>query len=406
MKQSSERADVNRSAILAYIGAEGPMTRAELARRLGVSPAVVTQLSKQLLTDGLVVELETTGSTGGRPGRLLGLVADAGSAIGVKVAADHLTAVEAGIDGTVLRSATEPFDASAPMALTDLVATLRRFIDGAGERTILGLGVGAPGSVDEQGTGTVNSTQMGWQFVPVGETLRRELGLPVLVENNVNALAVAELLHGQARGHDNALVVTIGTGVGAGIVIGGRVVRGASGVAGEIGHIPTVEDGPECQCGARGCLEAVVGQAALVAEARARGIISATAGIDVLRSRADAGDAAAEKVFSRAGHLLGRAVAGLVNTLDPELVIVLGEGVEAWPHWSFGFEPAFRAGLIARKRGISVAVETWQDDSWALGAASLVLATSFDAYGDTGEQGRLVRQRLTESAVAVEEGTA
>ena len=396
MTQSSARSDIMRSAVLAQVGALGPTSRASLARLLSVSPALVTQVTKQLIADGLLVELDHSPSQGGRPARLLGLVADAGRVIGVKVAADHITVVEVGIDGTVVRSATEPFDAASATAIATLAALLRTFIAGGSDRPLLGVGVGVPGDVDDQSLGNVDSTQLGWSHVPLGDVLRRELSLPVLVENNVNALAMAELLHGQARGHDNVLVVTIGTGIGAGIIADGAVLRGHGGGAGEIGHLPTQEDGPRCACGADGCLEALIGEDALISAARSRGIIGDAAGIRTLHARADEGDAAAQELFSHAGHLLGRALAGIVNTIDPEIVILLGEGVEGWSHWSYGFEPALRSSLMPRKRGVPVAVETWQDDRWAQGAASLVLATPFDAAGRTGEQGRLVRERLTE----------
>lgn len=396
MTQFSARSDIMRSAVLAQVGALGPTSRASLARQLSVSPALVTQITKQLIADGLLVELDHSPSQGGRPARLLGLVADAGRVIGVKVVADHITVVEVGIDGTVVRSATEPFDAASATAIPTLATLLRAFIAGGNDRPILGVGVGVPGDVDDQSLGNVDSTQLGWSHVPLGDVLRRELSLPVLVENNVNALAMAELLHGQARGHDNVLVITIGTGVGAGIIADGSVLRGHGGGAGEIGHLPTQENGPRCSCGADGCLESLIGQEALVATARERGIIGDAAGMRTLLGRANEGDTAAQELFSHAGHLLGRALAGVVNTIDPEIVILLGEGVEAWSHWSFGFEPAFRSGLMPRKRGVPVAVETWQDDRWAQGAASLVLATPFDAAGRTGEQGRLVRERLIE----------
>ena len=385
-----------RSAVLAQVGALGPTSRASLARLLSVSPALVTQVTKQLIADGLLVELDHSPSQGGRPARLLGLVADAGRVIGVKVVADHITVVEVGIDGTVVRSATEPFDAASATAIPTLATLLRAFIAGGSDRPLLGVGVGVPGDVDDQSLGNVDSTQLGWSHVPLGDVLRRELSLPVLVENNVNALAMAELLHGQARGHDNVLVVTIGTGIGAGIIADGAVLRGHGGGAGEIGHLPTQEDGPRCTCGADGCLESLIGEDALVSAARRRGIIGESAGMRTLLARANEGEDAAQELFSHAGHLLGRALAGIVNTIDPEIVILLGEGVEAWNHWSYGFEPALRSGLMPRKRGIPVAVETWQDDRWAQGAASLVLATPFDAAGRTGEQGRLVRERLTE----------
>jgi predicted NBD/HSP70 family sugar kinase len=399
--RSTSRSDVNRSAILARLGAQGPASRAELARSLGVSPALVTQLTRELLADGLLVELEQAPSQGGRPARLLGLAASAGRAVGVKIAPDHLAFVEVGIDGSVVRSSSEPWDASSPLAIAGLAELLSRFVGDRGEvPPLLGVGVGLPGSVDEQGGGVVDSTQLGWNQVPLGDALRRALALPVLLENNVNALSHAELLFGQARRHRDALVVTIGTGVGAGIILDGVVVRGAAGGAGELGHLPVQQDGPLCQCGNRGCLEAVIGEAALVATARERGIIARSAGMPALRAAADAGDAEAQRLFGDAGHLLGRAIAGAVNLLDPEAVILLGEGVAAWSHWAFGFEPAFRTALVPAKRAVPAVVETWQDEAWAQGAAALVLATPFDADGIAGRQGELVRERLQRTASA------
>lgn len=396
--RSTGRTDVNRSAILARLGAHGPASRADLARMINVSPALMTQLTKDLLAEGLLQELENSPSQGGRPARMLGLVSSAGRAIGVKVVADHVAFVEVGIDGTVQRSAIEPFDASTMTVLTDLATLLRRFIAGGSEIPLLGIGVGVPGSVDSQGSGVVESTQLGWHQVPLGATLRRELKLPVLVENNVNALAVAERLYGIGRNHENFLVITIGTGVGAGIVVDGVVLRGFAGGAGEIGHIPVVENGPLCSCGNHGCLESLIGQDALVALAHRDGVIGKQSGISALRAAADAEEESATRIFSNAGHLLGRSLAGIVHTLDPEIIIVLGEGTVSWKHWSYGFEPALRSALVPSRRGVAVEVETWQDESWAQGAAALVLATPFDAEDIAGDQGRLVRERLVEQS--------
>lgn len=394
----SARTDVNRSAILAHLGAQGPTSRADLARALNVSPALMTSLTKDLLADGLLVELDHSPSQGGRPARMLGIVSSAGRAIGAKVVADHVAFVEVGIDGTVRRSAIEPFSAGATTMLADLVSLLQRFIGGGSNEPLLGIGVGVPGSVDSQDNGVVDSAMLGWSQVPLGATLRRELKLPVLVENNVNALAVAERLYGVGRQHENFLVLTIGTGVGLGIVVDGVVLRGVAGGAGEVGHIPIADDGPVCSCGSTGCLESFIGEQALVGLARERGVIGAQSGMAALRAAADADDQAATAIFSEAGHRLGRALAGIVHTLDPEIVIVLGEGTAAWKHWSFGFEPALRAALLPSRRGLGVAVETWQDESWAQGAAAIVLATPFDSDGLAGDQGRLVRERLFEQS--------
>jgi predicted NBD/HSP70 family sugar kinase len=354
----------------------------------------MTSLTKDLLADGLIQELDHSASQGGRPARLLGLVAAAGRAIGVKVAADHVAFVEVGIDGSLRRSESSPFDAFASTFLADLTDLLREFVAGGSTEPLLGVGVGVPGSVDRQDHGVVDSVTTRWQQVPIGPTLRRELDLPVLVENNVNALAVAERLYGLGRDYDSFLVATIGTGTGAGIVVDGVILRGNSGGAGEIGHIPVREDGPPCTCGNVGCLESFIGESALVRIARQRGIIGPRSGMHRLRSEADGGNADAIGVFREAGHLLGRTLAGVVNTVDPEIVIILGEGTPAWEHWAGGFEPGLRSSLMPSRRGVAVAVESWQDERWAQGAAALVLATPFDSEGPAGEQGRLVRERL------------
>ncbi len=393
MVASRAQADVNRTAILAHLGAHGSTSRADLARSLEVSPALVTQLTRDLLADGLIEEREAA-SSGGRPARLLGLVSQDLAAIGVKVAPDHVAFVEVGIDGVVRRADVRPFDAVSPLAASQLIDAVSGFIAGSESSRLLGVGVGVPGTVAQQGIGVVDSTQLGWVQVPLGEQLRRALELPVVVENNVNALSAAEQLFGQGRRYDNVLVVTVGNGVGAGLIADGGIVRGRSGGAGDFGHVPVREDGPLCQCGNRGCLEAIIGQAALVTDARSIRLIGAEEGIDQLRALADVGNDEAREIFSHAGHQLGRALAGAVNLLDPEVVVLLGEGVQAWAHWSGSFDRALRSALVPGKRGVSVEVEQWDDDRWAQGAAALVLATPFDAQGVAGDQGRLVRERL------------
>jgi len=393
MVASRGQTDVNRTAILAHLGAHGAASRADLARALEVSPALVTQLTRDLLADGLIEE-RAVASSGGRPARLLGIVSQDLAAIGVKVAPDHVAFVEVGIDGAVRRTDVRPFDAVSPLAASQLIDAVRAFISAGGRSRLLGVGVGVPGTVAQQGVGVVDSTQLGWVQVPLGELLRRALELPVVVENNVNALSAAEQLFGQGRRFDDVLVVTVGNGVGAGLIADGVIVRGRAGGAGDFGHVPVREDGPLCQCGNRGCLEAIVGQGALVNDARSLRLLGPDEGIDRLHALADAGDVEAQEIFAHAGHQLGRALAGAVNLLDPEVVVLLGEGVHAWGHWATAFDQALRSALVPGKRGVSVVVEQWDDDRWAQGAAALVLATPFDAQGVAGDQGRLVRERL------------
>ncbi|MFI6393895.1 ROK family protein [Nonomuraea sp. NPDC050547] len=401
----TDRGDLTRTAILALLGTVGPLSRTEIARELDLSPASVTQLTRELMGSGMLEELDLKPSRGGRPAQRLGLVGSAGRALGVKVTADHLVLVDVRLDGEVLGSWERPFDPAAPGCLDELgaaIASVLEEIDGA--PPLLGVGVGVPGSVEDQAVGTVNAPTLGWQAMPVGDRLRRRLDLPVLVENDVNALAAAERLYGRGRTHRDFLVLTIGRGVGAAVVADGRVYRGARGGAGEFGHVPVAPDGPVCGCGATGCLEAFVGAAGLAAAARAKGLrtgdpaqVTEGAAIREL-GRAAVHPGAAREVFTDAAAILGRATAGLVNVVDPEVVVVLGEGTAQWAHWSESFHATLRAHLLPGRRDIAVEVESWDDTSWAQGAAALVLATPFDAAGAAGEQGRLVRARLIGAA--------
>ena len=387
----SARGDLVPSAILGLLGTRGPTSRADVARALDVSPATVTQLTKDLIARGLVVELNHSPSQGGRPARLLGLVESAVGAIGVKVTADHVAVVDVALDGTVRRSAVHPFDPDAPDAI-DALGHILGAAAAAHHGHLLGIGVGIPGAVDAQASGIVEAPTLGWSDAHVGAVLRSTLGVPVLVENDVNTLAVAERLYGMGREHRTYVVVTIGRGIGCGIVVDGAVYRGAGGGAGEIGHIPMATDGPRCGCGNTGCLEAYVGDDALLRSARAAGVVAPTTAH--LMRLADDGDPKAREVYRAAGAMLGRALAGVVHTVDPEVLVLLGEGIGAWQHWEPGFEPSFRGHLMASRRGVPFVVEPWDEDKWALGAAALVLATPFDATGAAGDQGRLVRERL------------
>jgi predicted NBD/HSP70 family sugar kinase len=394
------RGEVVPSAILGLLGTRGPSSRAGIARTLNVSPATVTQTTKELIARKLVVELDSVPSRGGRPGRLLGLAGSASGAIGAKVTADHVAIVDVQLDGTVMTSTSQPFDPRSPDAVDNLCRILKSAVQ-TRDGQLLGVGVGVPGSVDSQASGVVNAPTLGWSEAQVGPMLRVALGLPVLVDNDVNTLATAERIYGVGRAYNSYLVLTIGRGIGCGIVIDGNIYRGANGGAGEIGHIPVSEDGPACECGAEGCLEAMIGDAALLAQAIARGAVGTRATTASLLKAARANNGAALDIYRNAGALLGRALAGVIQTLDPEVVVILGEGVNAWSFWEQGFEQSFRRHLMPARRGIPFVVEPWTEYQWALGAASLVLGTPFDVSGNAGEQGRLVRARLQSTPVEV-----
>ncbi len=394
------------SSILGMLGSRGAMSRADLARALKVSSATVTQICKLLIAREMIAETDDLApSRGGRPARLLELVSSAGTAVGVKVTADHIAVVQVGLDGTVESSQTVEFAALRPDSLDQLARGLGEVI-GALPGRLLGVGVAVPGSVDSRDSGIVDAPTLNWSAAQIGAILRTRLNLPVLVENDVNAVAVADRLYGAGQDHDTYLVVTIGRGVGSAIVIDGIVRRGANGGAGEIGHMSVDPAGPVCECGSRGCLEALIGASALVQKGHERGVLAGRQGGAELLEAARQGNDAARRIYTDAGDVLGRALSGVVQMLDPEIVVLLGEGTDAWPYWQPGFETSFRSGLMPSRRGVPFLVESWSDYQWALGAAALVLSAPFDASGAGGEQGRWVRARLQRPAENLASPTA
>jgi predicted NBD/HSP70 family sugar kinase len=373
--------DVNRAAIFRMIGADGPIARATIARRLNLSPATVTAVTRELLQQGLVRVTDRSQARRGRPAMLLEVVGDAARALGVKVAPDHVVGVSVDLEAAIVERHEAAFDASAEDAVARLGDILDDWTADVPSSPLLGVGLGVSGVVDPV-RGTVDSPLLGWVGVPLAAALRERLRVPVVVDNDVNTLAVAERLYGRGRGSEHFLTVTIGRGIGLGVIADGDIYRGHRGGAGEFGHTTAVVDGPLCTCGKRGCLEAVAADPALVAEARRARVLKRGEGIERLRSLADRGSPRACAIFGRAGTALGRAVADLVTILAPEIVLVSGEGTQAWPHLAGAFEEELRATVFGPLQGVRVEVDPWDDAKWAVGAATLVLRASFAAPFD------------------------
>jgi len=374
--------DLNRAAILRLIGLSGPIARTSIAKRLGLSPATVTSITRELIESGIVRTADRAPSRGGRPALLLEIVSRSAHAFGVKIAPDHLVGVLVDLDGDVIEQFEARLDLTAAHGFDAAVAVLGGWLDeAAAETPLLGVGLGVPGVVDSS-SGRVTSPLIGWSDFALRDALQQELGIAVLVDNDVNTLATAERLYGRGRDVEDFITLTLGRGVGLGIVANGDIYHGHGGGAGEFGHVTAVVDGPVCSCGKRGCLEAVIGDPALVAIARGDGTIGKRHGIAALRRQADAGDADARAIFAEAATVLGQAVANLVNVLSPKLILVSGEGAQAWAHYEEAFGRSLQTHVFPPLRGVTVEVDPWDDAKWAVGAASLVLRTTFTPLVD------------------------
>ena len=378
--------DGTRTAVLALLARRGPLSRAQIAEILGLSPATVTSSTRRLLAVGMLAEQEPRVPSAGRPSIPLRLVPRSAHAIGVQVAFDHVATVLTRLDGVVVDGASWPFDPAAPDAVERLAELIRgRIAEAARQRRpLLGVGVAVPGVVEPE-TGTLRmSVRLGWNGMPLAARLRAALGVPVFVDNDISAVTVAERLYGPSAECADFLVVAIGQGIGAGLVLDGAPYRGAAGAAGEFGHLPILPDGPECVCGNRGCLETQASTEALARQGREAGLIGPDAGVGALGALAAAGDARAAELFADAGAVLGRALAGVVNILGTSTVVVVGEITPLWEHVRPAFDAALAAHLLPCVRETRIEVRPWEERLIAVAAAGIALGAPLAAPRQRG----------------------
>jgi predicted NBD/HSP70 family sugar kinase len=378
--------NMTRAAVLALLARQGPLSRAQIAERLELSPATVTSITRKLLSEGLVTEGGPRIPQAGRPSIPVALVPDAAHAIGVQVAREHVTLVLARLDATTVHGETHEFDPEAPGAFEGLRDLIRNEVRYAARNALplLGVGVAVPGVVEPE-TGTLRmSVRVGWTGMPLAALLREALELPVFVDNDISAVTAAERLYGPGADCSDFLLVAIGQGIGLGMVLDGAPYRGAAGAAGELGHVPILTDGPVCNCGNRGCLETQVSTEALLRGAREAGVVSPAAGLEDLRAAANQGSAGALSLLGEAGSLLGKVLAGSVNLLGPRSVVIIGEITPLWPHLAASFHQALAAHLIPGARDTRIDVRTWDERLIARGAAGIVLAAPLAAPRQRG----------------------
>lgn len=388
--------DLNASLLIELVRRSGPISRAELSRQSQISAPTVSAIVSKLLARGVLSEVAVAPSSGGRPPVLLQLNPRAGYVVGIKLRTDGLTTVVCDLDARVV--ATEETSlalAGEPAAALEAVEqATRRVLSGAGigRTKVLGVGVGLPGVIDSVRGTCQFSHLLQWHEVDLAAPLQRRLRLPVWVDNDVNTLAIAEKWAGDGIAARDFVTLSVGRGLGLGIVIDRSVYRGAVGGAGEFGHLVVEPGGPECGCGRFGCLEALVGERALVRR------VSAMHGRDVswdeLISLSAAGDEATVTVLTDASKRLGLAVANVATLLNPELVIICGEGTQLGPPFLDSVVAAIHDLPFADLgKQIDVKVQQWGDDAWAVGAATLVLRESFALPGPD-EDRRAIWHRL------------
>jgi len=350
----------NLALVLGVIAEHGPLSRADIAVRTGLTRAAVSSLVLSLHEAGLVVELgPAPNGRVGRPGNALVLSSTGPAGLGLEVGVEHLAVCVADLNGET-RAQVRVAAANRGRPADEVIAELTVLAAGVlGEAAALGLRpVGAvmavPGLVDAASGEVVHAANLGWRGLRLPAEL---LGLKLEAGNEANLGALAELWSGGPGGPADFVHVSAESGIGAALVVGGRLFPGARGFAGELGHVPVHPEGPACPCGARGCLEQYAGEGAVLAGA---GLPEAPGDwVALLAKRAAEGAGPVREALARAGAALGTALAGAVNLVDPEAV-VLGGAYAELGEWLL---PEMRRELAER-----VTVRPWDRDALTVSA--------------------------------------
>jgi predicted NBD/HSP70 family sugar kinase len=332
----------NRDLVLRTIFANESISRAEVARVTHLTRTTVSDVVNGLLTEGLVEEVGRGESIGGKSPILLSIVADSRYLIGLNLAQDKFIGAIVNLRGEIKEMVESPVHDDNGENALNLVYQMIDQLMKKKIKPIVGIGVGTPGLVNTREGVVVNAVNLEWQDLPLSQLLEKKYKLPVLVLNDSQAAAIGEFVYGGDHTPDkNMVVVNVIHGIGAGILINGRLFQGDGGGAGEIGHVVVQENGELCRCGKRGCLETVASARAVVNRMKVGSLGEAI-------SSFNAGNPAANIVIENAGRYLGVSLANLIATLNIQKIVLTGDMTRFGEKWLNAVSEAMQAGVFSR----------------------------------------------------------
>jgi glucokinase-like ROK family protein len=397
--------EINLSTILNRLRENAPISRSALAEMTGLNKTTVSSLVQELIDQQFVHEVGLDSVGTGRPAMLLELNPAAGCIISGEIGVDFISVICSNFASQVIWQHKESTrsDAGLRATLEHTLTLLHRAADAACNSydSLLGLAIGVPGLVDRQNGTLLFAPNLNWTDVPLGDILREEFELPIFIDNEANLAALGEYYFGAAKYFSDVLYVSAGAGLGGGIVRDGQLINGATGFAGEFGHMTMDEEGEFCSCGNRGCWETQVNQAALFRNIRqaimsdrgaARRSTMLSGDLDQLTvplvvKAARAGDPIALAALDKVGHHLGVGIASLVNALNPALVVFGGmlslAGEFLLP---MIIDELQRRTLLWHERDTAVVLAEHSFDACVLGGVATVYQAILEPPGSTARQ--------------------
>lgn len=359
----------------------GPLSRSDIARRLSLSPGSLTRLSTPLLDAGLLVEVgEQVDGKVGRPSQLVDVVPSSRRFIGMKLTSDTVHGVTTDLRANVLSTASVALPSRQPQAVAEAIAALtRQLATGAPEVTAMGIGIG--GLLGDNGL-VRSAPFLDWAEVPLGAMVERLTGIPVIVENDLVAFTEYEHWFGAGRGLDRFAVVTLGAGIGYGLVIHDEIVINDDYGIGLVGHWPIDPFGPVCPAGHRGCARSMLTDTAITTAVT--GALGRSVTYDEALDMAVAGEPAARRIIDDAGRGVGRLLAAVANLTMPEVVVLGGEGVRLAEVAAEAIAEGLKLDRDPRTAPLPLVARSGSHTEWCRGAA--VVAIQAFVLGRRSEQ--------------------
>jgi N-acetylglucosamine repressor len=378
----------NRDLVLKTIFEAETVSRAEIARITGLTRTTVSDMVAALLAEGLVLEVGLGESMGGKSPILLSLAKDSRYMISLNLAHDQFCGAVVNLRGEIKGMESSPVsgrDGEQALAL------VYEILDRLAEKQwapVVGIGVGTPGLVNTREGMVINAVNLDWQNLPLAQLLRERYHMPVHIMNDSQAAAIGEYVYGGGyEADENLVVINIRQGIGAGILINGRLFQGDGGGAGEIGHMVVQENGELCRCGNHGCLETLASARAVVH--RAKALVSVYPSsvladhpeditLDALEQAFAGGDPLARKVVLDAGHYLGLSIASLISMLNMQHFVLIGDMTRFGQPWLETVRTAAAAGTLAKlAEGTRIEVGKIDYRGCMMGASALTLLNGY-----------------------------
>lgn len=317
----------NKSLVLNKIIEASPISRASVASELGLNKGTVSSLVNDLLEDYLIYESGPGASSGGRRPVMLLFNEAAGYSIGIDLGVNYLLGALTDLNGNIVHTKEIVFKDFSYEEIKDELFIVIDFLIAAAPPSphgIIGIGVGVPGIVDNNGT-ILLAPNLNWKNLNLMEVLENKYGLPIIIENEANSGAYGEKKFGAGTEYDNIIYISAGVGIGIGLILNGSLYKGSKGFSGEMGHMTIQVDGPECRCGNRGCWELYASEQALITKAESTGLLQKDHekfDLANLHALAKDGNKDAIALFEQTGDYLGVGINNIINTFNPQQVII------------------------------------------------------------------------------------